>query len=174
MEAVLLPDTDTLEQRVLILGGAGGVGKTQLAIAYSKQYRALYDSIFWLNAKSEMTLKGSLRLLARRILAASIEGGCNDDEIQIHVSTWLSEQNNTCWLLIFDNHDEPQRYDISKCFPCVSHGSIIITTRLPELVNGEKIKVRPKAKGDESLRILETRSGRENVEPGKPLFVLSL
>ena len=48
-----------------------------------------------------------------------------------------------------------------------TNGSIIITTRQPDRVNGEKVKVQSMAKEEESLRILATRSGRDNVTSGK-------
>jgi hypothetical protein len=48
----------------------------------------------------------------------------------------------------------------------MTNGSIIITTRQPDRVNGEKIKVQSMAK-EESLHILATRSGRDDVISGK-------
>jgi len=85
----------------------------------------------------------------------------DDDQVWVHVSNWLSKLDNTRWLLIFDNHDNPDQYQITKYYPSVAHGSIIITTRQPDQVNGEKIKVQSMAKEEESLRILATRSGRD-------------
>lgn len=35
--------------RVVILHGLGGIGKTQLAITYAKQYRDECSAVFWLN-----------------------------------------------------------------------------------------------------------------------------
>jgi len=48
----------------------------------------------------------------------------------------LSEQNNSRWLLIYDNYDDPQLpgvsspngYDIRRCFPHRTHGCILVTT----------------------------------------------
>jgi NB-ARC domain len=174
MAKSLQPDTVCLEQRVLVLGGMGGIGKTQLAIVYAKRYRASYTSIFWMNATSETTLKGSLRSVARRIFPPDAERQSDDDQIKMSVSRWLSEQDNTQWLLIFDNYDEPDQYPIKQYYPYASYGSIIITTRLPEQVIGEKIKVSTLSNGDESLRILETRSGRRGVQSGNRVFVLCL
>jgi hypothetical protein len=50
-----------------------------------------------------------------------------------------------------------------------TNGSIIITTRQPDRVNGEKIKVQSMAKEEESLRILATRPGRDNMISGKSI-----
>ena len=139
----------------------GGIGKTQLAITYAKRHRHSYSSIFWLNASAEATLNNSLRAVANRILPPEMVSKLDDDQVWVHVSNWLSKLDNTRWLLIFDNHDNPDQYQITKYYPSVAHGSIIITTRQPDRVNGEKIKVQSMAKEEESLRILATRSGRD-------------
>jgi hypothetical protein len=66
MAMILQPQSDTLgsSRKLLVLGGMGGIGKTQLAITYVKRYRSYYTSIFWLNATSEVSLKTSLRHVA--------------------------------------------------------------------------------------------------------------
>jgi hypothetical protein len=169
VESILQPQSDSPDstRKVLILGGMGGIGKTQLVITYAKRHRHSYSSIFWLNANTEATLNNSLRAVANRILPPETVSKLDDDQVWVHVSNWLSKLDNTRWLLIFDNHDDPDQYEITKYYPSVTHGSIIITTRQPNRVNGEKIKVQSMAKEEESLRILATRSGRDNVISGK-------
>ena len=154
-------------REVLVLGGMGGIGKTQLAITYAKQYRSSYSSIFWLNASSEGAMTTSLRALANRIKSPETVSKLKDDQLWIHVSNWLFELENTRWLLIFDNYDDPDQYNINTYYPPATHGSIIITTRQPDRVSGTKIKVRSMAEKEEGLRILATRSGRENVVSGE-------
>lgn len=169
MESILQPQSDTLglSRKALVLGGMGGIGKTQLAITYAKRHRTCYTSIFWLNATSEVSLKTSLRNVAYRALPPETVNKLNDEQIYIYVSNWLSEHENTRWLLIFDNYDDPDQYQLQKYYPFVAHGSVIVTTRQPGRVNGEKVRVRSMSKEDESLRILATRSRRGNVESGR-------
>jgi hypothetical protein len=169
MGSILQPQSGSPDstRKVLILGGMGGIGKTQLAITYAKRHRHSYSSIFWLNADTEATLNNSLRAVANRILLPETISKLDNDQVWVHVSNWLSKLDNTRWLLIFDNHDDPDQYEITKYHPSVAHGSIIITTRQPDRVNGEKIKVQSMAKEEESLSILATRSGRDNVISGK-------
>ncbi|KAJ5273695.1 TPR repeat protein [Penicillium angulare] len=37
-------------QKRLFLGGMGGIGKTQLAISLTKNFRGFHSSVFWLNS----------------------------------------------------------------------------------------------------------------------------
>ena len=47
-------------RRTVVLHGLGGIGKTQLTIAYAKQYKDNYSAVFWLNIKDEDSLKRAL------------------------------------------------------------------------------------------------------------------
>jgi len=132
MEKILLPGSDSSHRKVLVLGGMGGIGKTQLSITYAKRHGNTYSSVFWLNATSEVTLKGSFRNVAYRILALETVDQLDDDRLWIGVSNWLCELDNSRWLLIYDNYDDPEEYDITKKYPPVAHGSIIVTTRGPQ------------------------------------------
>jgi hypothetical protein len=85
-------------------------------------------------------------------------GKWEDDQVWIHVSNWFSEAENGRWLLIFDNHDDPDLYAITKYYPSATHGSIIITTRQPDRINGEMVRVSSMVEEEDSLRILATRS----------------
>ncbi|KAI1610554.1 putative kinesin light chain [Exophiala viscosa] len=165
MESILQPLLDVLgaSRKLLVLGGMGGIGKTQLAVSYAKRHRTSYTSIFWLDATSELSLKTSLRNVAHRALPPSTIGDFDDERMSSCLSNWLSEDENTRWLLIFDNYDDPEQYSVRKYLPSVAHGSVIITTRQPDRVLGDKVRVRSLSKEDDSLRILARRSERENV-----------
>lgn len=167
MREILRPDESTLEQRRLVLSGTGGMGKTQLAIAFAKRHRQEYDSVFWLNAASEATLKDSFRIAAEAIFNVQDAEGLPDEQILIQIRRWLSDKQNTRWLLIFDNHDDPSQYHIERYYPYVSHGAIIVTTRRPDLVAGSELRLQPLQRVEEGLEILETRSQRKNVESSK-------
>jgi hypothetical protein len=170
MTQVLRPDEPAVEQRRLMLGGMGGIGKTQLAIAYARRYQTSYASVFWLNAKTELTLKASFRSIAQQLLSESELKSFDDEGVVREVSRWLSDVQNPRWLLIFDNYDDPDLFVIGDYIPNTAHGSVIITTRLPDLISGrqmEEVRVLPISNLDESLEILQTRSQRENVKQGE-------
>ena len=173
MEAILLPDSHSLTRKELILGGMGGIGKTQLAIAYAKKHYT-YSSIFWLNAISESALRTSLRRLAPQILLGETVEQLDEDQLWVQISLWLSKLENSRWLLIFDNYDDPNQYQIEQYYPFVAHGSIIVTTRQPDRVNGYQIKVQPMTNDEDSLNILATRSGRPDVLSGNGNFLTTV
>lgn len=164
---ILKPGDTGGEQRRLVLGGIGGIGKTQLAIAYARCHHNVYKSVFWLNAASEVALKGSFRSIAERIFDVQEPGVLDDEQISAQVRRWLSDVDNVQWLLIFDNYDEPTQFSIEKYYPPASHGTIIITTRLPDRVAGSDLRIGPlQNKIDDGLKILQSRSRRENVACG--------
>lgn len=165
---VLAPASTLTDQRIAILGGLGGMGKTQLAITYARRRWTCYESVFWLDASSKATLQESIRSVAERVRIFTVRGlSHDDDEVRTQISAWLSEPDNTRWLLIFDNYDEPEKYDIKQYFPYAWQGSIIITTRSPEKLNGIVIPIRKLTQTEEGMQILRTRSERNCAEHGK-------
>ena len=52
----------------VVLHGLGGIGKTQLTVAYAKRHKDNYSAIFWLNIKDKDSLKQSFTRVAQRIL----------------------------------------------------------------------------------------------------------
>lgn len=68
--------------------------KTQ-AIAFAKRHQHEYDSVFWLNAASEATLKDSFRLVAEAIFDVQEAQVLHDEQSVIQTRRWLSDQKNT-------------------------------------------------------------------------------
>lgn len=164
---ILQPGSLSIEQRRVVLGGIGGAGKTQIAIAYARCYRTSYDSVFWLNATTETSLKAGFRLVAQTISEELEAEKLTDHQVLQRVHKWLCDMRNTQWLLIFDNYDDPDTFDLDDYCPLTSHGDIIITSRLSDLVSGKEIRVQPLSSIDESLAILQTRSGRNYTKTGE-------
>lgn len=46
-------------RRTAIIRGIGGIGKTQLAIAYINRHNSDYSAAIWMNVKDETALKQS-------------------------------------------------------------------------------------------------------------------
>ncbi|KAI9775341.1 MAG: hypothetical protein M1839_001257 [Geoglossum umbratile] len=82
-------------RRTVVLHGLGGIGKTQLAIAYAKRHKDNYSAIFWLNIKDEDSLKQSFANVAKQILREYPSAGWfssvnmkNLDEVIDAVKAW--------------------------------------------------------------------------------------
>lgn len=153
------------KQRRLFLAGPGGIGKTQLAIAYAESRRKLYSSVFWVNATSVTTLKDSFRRIASLIFHLQDLRILESCDIFERVQCWLSDSRNTSWLLIFDNYDDPSQFHIDKYFPLGTHGAMVVTSRRVDL-SRNTLHVKPLQEISDSLAILQSRSKKDNVQSG--------
>ncbi|KAK7912297.1 hypothetical protein PG985_014778, partial [Apiospora marii] len=167
-------------RRVIVLHGLGGIGKTQIAITYAKRYRDEYSAVFWLNIKDEASIQQSFIKVATQIMQQypdasllSAEGKRQSHEETIEaVKAWLSLPNNTRWLLIYDNLDNPRltnsaegaEIDIHQFLPTAYQGSIIITTRSSQVDLGYMIRIRKLVSIENSLEILSKTSGRHDLQ----------
>lgn len=170
-------------RQAVTLHGLGGIGKTQLAIAYAKAHRDYYSAILWLNIKDEVSVKQSYSKIARRIHqehpAASQLGEITDDtQLDTAVSAakrWLEQAKNARWLLVFDNYDTPKvpgstsssAVDIQQFLPEVHHGSVVVTTRSSKVTVGQRLQVGKIKDIHDSLRILSNASRRKGVMDGQ-------
>ena len=170
-------------RRTVVLHGLGGIGKTQLAVAYAIRHKDSYSAILCLNIKDEDSVKQSFATVAKQILRqhpsasrlSSVDMKGNLDEIVDAVKAWLSLPNNTRWLMIYDNYDNPKVpgnkdpaiVDIQKFLPESYQGSVIITTRSSQVKIGHSLPVRKLKVVSDSLEILSNTSRREGLIDGK-------
>ncbi len=154
-------------RRIAVLHGLGGIGKTQLTLAYAKRYRHKYSAVFWLNIKDIDSLKQSFARVATQILRdhplasglSDLDINGNLDEVVDAVKAWLSLPKNTRWLLIYDNYDNAKvpgnnnaaAIDIRKFFPESYQGLIIITTRLAQVKVGRQLPIKKLTNIEDSL-----------------------
>jgi hypothetical protein len=174
--------SDGSERTVVVLHGLGGIGKTQLTVRFLKEHKDKYSGIFWLNGRSEDTLKQSFASMAGRLQSANkaspllkkaVESK-DIDEVVGCIRKWLSIKENYRWMLVFDNIDnpkvagnkDPQAHDVRNYFPEAYHGSIIVTTRSSSLNIGRIISLRKLQEVGEGVAILASASGRQNLDKG--------
>ena len=178
LKDALLPRSSTdHDQRIAIISGLGGMGKTQLAITFAQQNKSEYTTIVWLDANSETTLRQSIARFAVRLRPKSAESqGSAQEQEEQRISdfrAWLSDVENSKWLLIFDNHDNPKigsqsnsdAYNVKQYFPHSAQGSILITTRSSKLIYGKMLKLKT-LNEDHSEQILLLRSARSGAAGG--------
>jgi hypothetical protein len=99
----------------------------------------------------------------------------NLDDVVDAVKAWLSLPNNTRWLIIYDNYDNPKSpgnrhpaaVDIQNFLPESYQGSVIVTTRSSQVKIGHAIHVRKLEDMSDSLEILSSTSGREGLKNSK-------
>jgi hypothetical protein len=171
------------DRRAVVLHGLGGIGKTQLTVAYANRYKCSYSAIFWLNIKDEDSLKYSFVKVAGQIFRehpsvsqlSSVDINGNFDEVVDAVKAWLSLPKNTRWLIIYDNYDnpylpgyaDPAAVDIQKYLPEAYQGSVVITTRSSQVEIGHSIQIGKLKDVRDGLEILSHTSRRENAMTGK-------
>ncbi|MCJ1434207.1 hypothetical protein MMC27_003574 [Xylographa pallens] len=193
IEEALLPVSGE-RQRIVVLQGMGGIGKSQLARSYATKHQNTYSAIFWLDAKTEQSLKSSLAQIAEQIPLPDVldagrrirYGGGGVDTATHAVLNWLCLKDNTNWLLVFDNvdhhlsseHQEDkssatsgsgiEAYDAYKYVPEVSHGSLLVTSRLSFLSRafGAKAIQVEEMSLVEGIRLLSKVSQRNSDESG--------
>ena len=178
LERVLLPKRHSCRQKILVLHGLGGIGKTQLAVEFALQHHRKFSTVFWLDGRSEDSLMRSIASCASRILEGqiselsrtySIDGNGDINIVVQEVMGWLAQQDNTDWLLIFDNVDrdysyhnsDPNAYDVRRYFSSANHGSILITTRLAKLEQLGDSQQLGKVDQDQAEAILRSRYKRK-------------
>jgi hypothetical protein len=199
--------SNTFKQHRVYLTGMPGIGKTQIAIRYARSHSQEYSSIFWINAQDEKTVCQGFTRIAERLLSlmrhyfklpAERIAYLNlikyvkivDDETVIEnpscdlakaIQQWFVKEGNQNWLLIFDNYDRPDEFDLQNYIPKSSWGNILITTRVKELAANPDGMVVPELDLQNAITLLQSRIGLgriwDNVgklEFTKTKFVFSL
>ncbi|KAJ4469884.1 P-loop containing nucleoside triphosphate hydrolase protein [Lentinula aciculospora] len=121
-EALLSEETERTE-KIFLLYGLGGAGKTQTALEFVRRFKSRFMKIFFITTESENSIQVSYFdiALSNGIAAQNWEAGL--DWLHIH------EEN---WLIIIDNADDP-KIPFSEYIPSCDHGNIIVTSRNAEL-----------------------------------------
>ncbi|KAJ7061240.1 P-loop containing nucleoside triphosphate hydrolase protein [Mycena amicta] len=110
------------EQKVVLLHGLGGAGKTQIALKFIAESGARFTDQFKINASSAETIEvGYKQIAMAKKLGDTAEAA----------QTWL-KTHHAEWLLLFDNADQPN-LDLEAYLPQCNHGNILITSRNPGL-----------------------------------------
>jgi hypothetical protein len=65
----------------ILLHGLGGVGKTEIALAYAHNHMDIYPNIFWVDADTEQTVNASFRVIAQDIVRATVQAEAMNAEV---------------------------------------------------------------------------------------------
>ena len=112
--------------RIAVLQGMGGQGKSQIALEYCHRKRdILYSAIFWIDATTEDSVKGSFQAISEQIkkptdVLPDIQARV-DFVLQIFHS-WPAQ-----WLLVLDNYDNPSDFpNVADFIPQSNLGAILL------------------------------------------------
>ncbi|KAE8443926.1 hypothetical protein EG329_001236 [Mollisiaceae sp. DMI_Dod_QoI] len=125
-------DSSNLRLRSLALWGTGGIGKTQIALAYARERKEKgVKAIFWISCETQMARNQSYTEVA---LLLSLQGASeeNHDQNRLLVTKWL-QKTDIPWLIIFDNVElsDPEQTgsDMLEYWPQGDCGSVLVTSR---------------------------------------------
>ena len=85
--------------------GLGGIGKTETAVAYAYKFRNEYEAVLWVRAGTVLEIEAGF-VTIDQWLWPDRETQKTEDAVN-NVLRWLND--NSGWLLIFDNADTPER-----------------------------------------------------------------
>jgi Domain of unknown function (DUF4062)/Tetratricopeptide repeat len=104
------------------LYGMGGIGKTQLALAYAQRHRDQYQLGWWVPAETEL---GLLTALADLAVALGLPAELPPAELAAAARDALGERSG--WLVIFDN--VPDSAAVVEFLPGAGGGHVLVTSR---------------------------------------------
>ncbi|KAF1817832.1 uncharacterized protein K489DRAFT_328752, partial [Dissoconium aciculare CBS 342.82] len=142
-EFFVTTSTRTAQQRVFVVYGTGGMGKTQLCAQFAKTNAERFSAVFWLDGSSRDALQRSIASAGARLSTCPQDAPAKMDVAQASddFRQWLSLPGNANWLMVIDNIDrewlgktkDDQAYDYHKFLLNANHGNVLITTRLRRL-----------------------------------------
>ena len=174
---------------ILTLHGTGGLGKTQIALEYAYLHASQYSSIIWIDAQSQSTTIASVISFVQRLVdhyansskcptpdyqqiaqCLGLRGlidrngilDCRERPSRVvdAAKRWLEQQGNNKWLMICDNADDLESFNISEFFPMSAHRKVLITSRRPECVRFGGGLALDRMKQEESLNLFTRSLGK--------------
>lgn len=139
LEKILAPSTmasNDDSDGLVMLYGAGGVGKSAIALELTYRIQEFYDHVFWLRSNNEVHLARSYHEAAISLQLVQDRGSYDHESSREKLLDWLLTTRKK-WLLVFDDLDQLEV--LQRFFPKPCRGSIIITSRQP-CPNGSSIQ----------------------------------
>jgi hypothetical protein len=131
----LLTLADPTFQRRVILWGVGGAGKTELAFQYALKYEDEF-SAFCVNARDETSIRKDYLAIAKSLKLPEVVTSSAGDlgntiasaAVVEAVKEWFVDHNSD-WLLIIDNADNLEAFNLNQYLPTTKKGCVIITSQ---------------------------------------------
>ena len=106
-----------------VIRGLGGIGKTQTAVEYAYEHQQDYKAVLWIKASTQLEIRQDMADAAKQLKLPHDETKLEDGVRALML--WLEQ--NSDWLLIFDNADDPEL--LKPFMPRTQEGHILLTSR---------------------------------------------
>ena len=140
LEGFIITARDFSQRRIAILHGAGGFGKSQLAMQFAQKNSESFTFKLYINASTNETTNQGFSAGLDQIWSSWEDKPATkptmSEEIVSLVKQWLSLPQNAKWLLLFDNVEQFDRdeYDIRRYIPEENvSGTVLLTTQFGEM-----------------------------------------
>jgi tetratricopeptide (TPR) repeat protein len=110
----------------LAIQGLSGIGKTQLAIAYTQEYAAYYDLVWWISCQTRNVAYRDMANLESQLGLSHVPTSPQEPRFAAVFEALRLGTIYRRWLLVFDNADVPD--DIKEFIP-PGYGHVLITSR---------------------------------------------
>ncbi|KAF4465147.1 hypothetical protein FALBO_8007 [Fusarium albosuccineum] len=186
-------ESSSMVHRRASLYGLGGVGKTQIALAYAYwlQETCPDTSIFWVHASGSERFIESYAKIAKECRIPGFDESDNDG-LSV-TKDWLESRESGKWLMIIDNADDLQLFfpqpdkpsdfssstteKLTQYIPDCAHGSVLITTRNMQVGSRLRKGNLPievnKMNDNEAIQLLSQGNGGTNESPEELLRLSS-
>ncbi len=143
--------------RVQVLLGLGGIGKTQAAVEYAYRFKADYALVWWVSAQGESSILLAYEKLADR-LGQRLSPRSSPAVAVEMLDALLAGRR---YLLVYDGADDAR--SLQPLLPTVTGGHVLITSRQPGwdgVAHARPMRVMSR---DESVAFLRKRTGSHDV-----------